>query len=118
MSFRLVTLADIKTQLVYDDTLSDGALGFRLETVSQVIMEYIGAESLGLDGWTDSSGAPLMDSTGIVPATDSNGDSLVPGPVRAAVILSMAAWDESRGANLITQAVKDVLMRLRLPTVA
>jgi hypothetical protein len=115
---RLVSLAEVKRQLVYDNSLSDAQLTFRLETVSAVIMDYIGTPVEGdLDGWTDSSGQPLMETTGD-PATDTNGDSLIPGPVQAATICAMAAWDENRGANLITPAVVSLLMRLRIPTVA
>ena len=150
MSYRLVTLAEVKRQLVYDNALSDAALSFRLEAVSGVIVNFIGEHSAaGLEGWCDSNGEPFVDDDGnplalhlIVdsngdaildsngdrqyeaadPEYDSNGDlasgeSVIPEHVQAATICAMAAWDEQRGADLITPAVKSLLARTRRPVV-
>jgi hypothetical protein len=150
MSYRLVTLAEVKRQLVYDNALSDAALTFRLEAVSGVIVDFIGEHSeQWAEGWTDSSGEPLVDDDGnplvLVLVVDSNGDaildsngdrqydvevaeidsagdysngvSVVPQQVQAAVICAMSAWDEQRGADIITPAVKSLLQRTRRPVV-
>jgi len=150
MSYRLVTLAEVKRQLVYDNALSDAALTFRLEAVSGVIVDFIGEHSeQWAEGWTDSSGEPLVDDDGnplvLVLVVDSNGDaildsngdrqydvevavidsngdvtngvSVVPQQVQAATICAMAAWDEQRGADIITPAVKSLLQRTRRPVV-
>ena len=116
MSFRLVSLDEVKRQLVYDNALSDAALTFRLEAVSGALVDFIGEHSEhGLDGWADSGG-PFVDSNGD-PELDSNGVSIVPAHVQAATICAMAAWDEQRGADLITPAVKSLLARTRRPVV-
>lgn len=151
MIYRLVTLAEVKRQLVYDNALSDAALTFRLEAVSGVIIDFIGEHSeQWMEGWTDSNGDPLVDDDGNplvwVLVVDSNGDaildsngdrqydvavqevdsngnivngvSVVPQHVQAATICAMAAWDEQRGADLLTPAVKSLLQRTRRPVVA
>jgi len=150
MTYRLVTLAEVKRQLVYDNALSDAALTFRLEAVSGVIVDFIGEHSeQWAEGWTDSSGEPLVDDDGnplvLVLVVDSNGDaildsngdrqydvevaeidsagdvtngvSVVPQQVQAATICAMATWDEQRGADIITPAVKSLLQRTRRPVV-
>jgi hypothetical protein len=114
MSIRLVSLADVKTQLAYDSAAHDAELAFRLEAVSGAIMTYLDGASF--DGWTDSSGNLLTDSSGD-PATDSSGASVVPGAVRAAVICAMASWDEDRTVDILTPAVIALLTPYRTPIV-
>jgi hypothetical protein len=82
MRYRLVTLAEVRRQLVYDNTLSDAALTFRLESASAMVMDFIGSHSeTGLDGWADSNGLPLIDDEGNPLASylvvDSNGDAIL-----------------------------------------
>ena len=76
----------------------------------------------------DSSGVPILDSNGDKQyftdeaTVDSNGDyvdcwSIIPGQVQAATVCAMATWDDSRGADPLTQAVQSLLARTRDPAV-
>ena len=80
MMYRLVTLAQVRTQLNYDGSYADAQLLFRLDAISRAIIDYIGS-SVALNGWTDSNGDPLVDATGDPLCefllVDSNGDPLL-----------------------------------------
>jgi len=165
--YRLVTLAQAKRNLRYDSTADDADLLDLVNDASQIVMNYleavgsrarqfsgdtavsasdIAAYAAAFDGWTDSSGIPLVDSNGdplIVdyetdstgaPILDSNGDhiggrSIIPGPVRRATLLVINALDKERAGignpgqvaeplNPISPAVAAVLVRFRPPTAA
>lgn len=140
--FRLVTLQEAKDHLgvLVDD--DDVMLGKLVIDASQMIMDYIGRDSLKIGGWTDTSGRPLtytngdplrigamgdLDSAGnFVLATDSNGDpiepgiSIIPGPVRAATLLLIANLDDDREGTRdpFSPGIDSLLARYRDPPVA
>jgi hypothetical protein len=140
--YRLVTLAEAKEHLgvlVNDDDVRIDRL---VLDVSQIIMDYIGGSSAALNGWTDTSGAPLVDANGnpsrigavgtldsagnFTLTLDSNGDpidegvSSVPGPVRNATLLAIANLDDDREGtrNALSPGVESLLARFRDPPVA
>lgn len=156
--YRLVTLEEAKANMRYIGTTEDADLQRLVDDASQFVMNYLEAAyararqysgdddvsdediagyAAAFDGWTDSSGLPLVDSSGdplvIDYDTDSFGDpvldsdgnyvggrSIIPGSVRRATLLVIAALDKDREGQTdpITPAVKSLLVRYRLPTAA
>lgn len=157
--YRLVTLDEVKRNSRYVGTASDVELQEMIDDASQHVLDYIqsawararqysgdddvtdeeiAAYERAFGGWTDSSGNPLVDSSGdplIVdydtdsngdPVLDSNGDyvgghSIIPGQIRRATLLVVAHLDENRsGGDVrpINAAVESLLVRYRPPTVA
>ena len=125
MFYRLVTLAEAKDHLGVLHSSDDARIGRLVIDASQIVMDYIGADSLSIDGWTDSDGKPLVDSNGD-PVLDSNGDptyyeiSIIPGPVRKATLLVIANIDDDREGlrDALTPGVASLLARFRDPPVA
>lgn len=113
--YRLVTVAEAKDQLSILDNEDDSRIDSMVRDASQDVMAYI---NQNLDGWTDTSGLPLVDGNGdpqrigaigtldsngeLVLTLDSNGDpidagiSVVPGPVRRATLVLIARMDDDR----------------------
>lgn len=137
MFYRLVTLAEAKAHLGVLHSSDDARIGRLVIDASQIVMDYIGTDSLSIDGWTDSDGKPLVDSNGdpqSVPIVDSNGDpvldsngdstyyeiSIIPGPVRKATLLVIANLDDDREGlrDALTPGVASLLARFRDPPVA
>jgi hypothetical protein len=142
--FRLVTLAEAKDHLAILDSADDRRIDRLVFDASQLVMDYIGTNSLALGGWCDTSGKPLVDDNGdplrvgalghlntagdFVLDLDTNGDpinigvSVIPGPVRAATLLVIGNMDAKRGeddgANPISAGVESLLARYRLPVLA
>lgn len=159
MMYRLITLEEAQRRRRYvpsDD--NDVELLELVDEASQIVMNYlqsawartrqflddedvtdeeIAAYQKAFGSWTDSSGLPLVDSSGdplIVefdtdtngdPVTDSNGDyvgghSIIPGPIRAATKLVLGALDSEREGQVdpITPAVKSLLVKYTPPAVA
>lgn len=122
MTFRLVTLAEVKRNLRYEtsDTSSDARLTDIIEDASRKVMEEIDFSVRGVaEGWTDSSGIPLTDSNGD-PATDSDGDSLIPRSVRRATLLAVGILDAHPAGDVdpISDAVRTLLRVYIDPRVA
>jgi gp6-like head-tail connector protein len=139
--YRLVTLAEAKDQLSILDTEDDKRINRLVLDASQIVMNYLKV-SPALDGWTDTDGVPLVDANGdplrvgalgdfdssgvFVFDLDSNGDpinegeSIIPGPVRAATLLVIARLDDDREGEKdpISLAAQSLLERYRDPTLA
>lgn len=141
--FRLVTLQEAKDQLSVLHASDDAEIDRLVIDASQIVMDYIGTDSLAIDGWTDTAGLPLVDADGnplrvgaagglntagvFVLDVDSNGDaidagvSIIPGPVRKATLLLVARLDDDRegkDGDPISPAVASLLARYRDPPVA
>lgn len=140
--FRLVTVAEAKDQLSLLDNEDDVRINRLVLDASQVIMDYL-AGSKAIEGWTNTSGIPLVDANGdplrigaqghlntagdFVFDLDTNGDpinpgvSIIPGPVRAATLLVIANLDDKRGeddkVDPISIGVQSLLMRFRDPVI-
>lgn len=148
VKFRLVTLAEAKDQLSIVGDEDDKRIDRLVLDASQAIMNYLKI-SPALDGWTDTAGIPLVDANGdplrigavgglntagvfvytyaeYDTAGNGIGDpidvgiSIVPGPVRLATFVAIAALDDDReGAkDPITPAVVSLLERMRDPAMA
>lgn len=134
---RLVTLEEVKRNLGYDTTAEDVRLEELIDDASEAILNYlevewsrvtqyaddasdedIAAYERAFGTWTDSNGLVLTDSTGVYPATDSNGSSLIPGAIRRATHLMIGALDKDREGETdgFTMAVVSLLKRYRMPT--
>lgn len=139
--YRLVTLAEAKDQLSIVDNADDARIDRLTINASQIIMNYL-KRSPFLDGWTNTSGVPLVDADGnpiriggvghldtngnFVLDLDTNGNpidagvSIIPGMVQQATLLVIAALDDDRegATDPISVAVQSLLMRFRDPAVA
>lgn len=139
--YRLVTLAEAKDQLSVLDNEDDVRIDRLTIIASQIIMNYLKVSPY-LDGWTNTSGIPLVDTDGnplriggqgyldtngnFILDLDTNGNpidsgiSVIPGMVQAATLLVIAALDDDReGAkDPLSPAVESLLMRFRDPAVA
>jgi len=133
--FRLVSVQDAKDQLSILHDADDAYIERLIVDASQIVMDYIGYDSLKYDGWTDSGGLPLTDSNGDPlpavaldsngdPLLDSNGDeiptgiSIIPGPVRRATLVVIARLDADRegmNGDPLSPAVASLLARFRDP---
>lgn len=141
MIYRLVTVAEARENLGYVETEQDARINRLVLDASQIIMNYLKSSPF-LDGWTDTSGIPLVDRDGnplrigavgmldengeFQLAVDSNGDpidegqSIIPGQVRSATLLVINALDEDREGKRdpLSPAVESLLMRFRDPALA
>lgn len=148
--YRLVTVDEAKDQLSILDDEDNARVNRLVLDASQIVMNYL-KSSPALAGWCDTSGLPLVDANGdpqrvgatgtlntagdFILTLDSNGDpvndgiSIIPGPVRVATLLIIAALDAEREAigrpgvpqewlDPISPAVESVLMRYRDPALA
>lgn len=139
--YRLVTVEEARDQLSILEHEEDVRINRLVLDASQIVMDYL-KSSPALEGWTDTSGAPLVDADGnpimvgaagmldeagnFVLATDSSGmpidagHSIIPGPVRAATLLIIAALDDDREGKRepISPAVESLLARFRDPAMA
>lgn len=140
--YRLVTLAEAKDQLSIVDDADDARIDRLTIDASQIVMNYLHEHSAFLSGWTNTSGIPLVDADGnplriggrghldtsgqfvLDLDTDGNpidaGISVIPGMVRSATLLVIAALDDDREGvtDPISVAVQSLLMRFRDPAVA
>lgn len=136
--YRLVSLEQAKANMRILHSFEDATLGELVIQASHAVMDYIGDESLALDGWCDTNGLPLVDADGnpqrVGADVDTNGDllldtagdpinagiSIVPGPVQRATLVTIANWyDDAEGLrDGIPLAAQSLLARFRDPPVA
>lgn len=122
MTFRLITLDELKRNLGYDGiTDQDERLTELAEDASELVINYIGDSNPSCyAGWASTSGIPLVDTNGD-PELDTNGESVVPRAVRRATLLVAGALDKDREGQTdpITEAVKSILYSgFRTPVVS
>jgi hypothetical protein len=139
--FRLVTVAEAKDQLSILDSSEDARINRLVWDASQIVMNYL-KSSPALAAWCDTAGIPLVDANGdpqrvgaqghldtsgqFVFDVDTAGEpidagqSIIPGPVRAATLLVIAHLDDDREgkADPISFAVQSLLERYRDPALA
>lgn len=139
--YRLVTVAEAKDQLSIIDAYDDKRVRRLCDDASQIVMNYL-KTSPALSGWTDTNGQPLVDVSGdplrtggqghldsngdFVLDVDSNGDpindgdSVIPGSVRAATLIVIARLDDDREGEKdpISPAVASLLAQFRDPALA
>lgn len=136
--YRLVSVEQAKANMRILHSFEDATLDELVIQASHAVMDYVGADSLALDGWCDTNGLPLVDADGnpqrIGAEVDSNGDlvldsagdpvddgiSIIPGPVQRATLVTIANWyDDAEGLrDGLPVAAQSLLVRFRDPPVA
>lgn len=104
----LVSLAEARAQLRYDDNSNDAWLAIWIPSISDTVARWL------KDSWRlyvtelDADGEPVIDSSGDqVPVVDSNGDFEVKPAVKAAVLVELASQDRFRSGDGATAVPPD-----------
>jgi hypothetical protein len=103
----LITLSEAKRQLMIAtaDTTHDTDISERIANVTDILMDYLKLAAFPDDWYTDAS-PPLL---------------IVPGRVKGAALLMLTDLNENREGSktdIISPAVKSILMRSRDPALA
>lgn len=104
----LVSIAEARAQLRYDDNSNDAWLEIWIPSISDAVARWL------KDSWRlyvtelDADGEPVIDSSGDqVPVIDSNGDYEVKPAVKAAVLVELASQDKFRSGDGVATVPPD-----------
>ena len=88
----LVTLDEVRDQLMVDNTAVNGWINMMIPAISQAVLSWLKDDWRAYETAEDSNGEPIEDSAGDqFPILDSNGDPIVKPMVKAATLIEIAS---------------------------
>src|SRR6478609_6043941 len=88
----LVTLDEVKSQLMMDNDAADGWITLMIQAISGAVMTWLKEEWRAYVVLLGADGKPVLDSNGDpIVSLDSNGDPIVKPVVKAATLVEIAS---------------------------